>query len=74
MELPNEIMNKIMLYNSHPLADLFKDKFKLRLEIFRSANSLDQLFGIWALMEEMEFEWGAEARAEREAILRNELR
>ena len=38
MELPNEIMNKIMLCISHPLADLFKDKFELKLRMFKSKN------------------------------------
>ena len=32
MEIPNEIINRIMLYNSHPLADLFKESVKLHLE------------------------------------------
>ena len=25
MEIPNEIVNKIMLYNSHPLADMIRE-------------------------------------------------
>ena len=28
MEIPNEIMNKIMRFNSHPVADLMKDIFR----------------------------------------------
>ena len=27
-KLPNEIINKIMLFNSHPVADLFKEAVK----------------------------------------------
>ena len=36
MELPNEIMNKIMLFNSHPLADLFKESVKCHLEAHKN--------------------------------------
>ena len=34
MELPNEITNKIMLYNSHPVADLFKEDFIVDLTLY----------------------------------------
>ena len=29
MELPKDIINKIMLYNSHPVADLINSKIRL---------------------------------------------
>ena len=29
MEIPNEIMSKIMLFNSHPVADLLKPGFRV---------------------------------------------
>jgi hypothetical protein len=28
VQIPDELFNKIMLYNSHPVADLFKESFK----------------------------------------------
>ena len=31
MEIPNEIINKLMRFNSHPVADVFKESFKDRL-------------------------------------------
>ena len=34
-KLPNEIINKIMLYNSHPVADLFKE---IAIPIFDDLN------------------------------------
>ena len=34
MELPEHIVNKIMLYVSHPVADLFKQSFSWELQWF----------------------------------------
>ena len=41
--IPTDIYNKIMLYNSHPLADLFKKHFKDYIE---DRDCLCALFGI----------------------------
>ena len=42
MELPEHIVNKIMLYNSHPVADCFKNEFGqiAQLEVVTDPASL----------------------------------
>ena len=35
MELPEHIVNKIMLYVSHPVADLFKQSFTWELDLLK---------------------------------------
>ena len=73
-KMRNDIYNKIMLYNSHPVADMFKDKFECRLRVFHSDKLENhQLFGMWCFMEELEMEWGARAREGRECFLRGEI-
>jgi hypothetical protein len=39
MELPEHIVNKIMLYVSHPVADLFKQEFIWELEWFNDGTN-----------------------------------
>ena len=72
VKMREDIFNKIMLYNSHPVADLFKKEFELRLRIFENKCPNSQLFAIWCLMEELEMEWGEKARCAREFLLRHD--
>ena len=45
--LPEDIVNKISLYNSHPIADLFKKEFKDDLDLhfnhYRKSKSFDDI-------------------------------
>ena len=45
--LPEDIVNKISLYNSHPIADLFKKEFKDDLDLhfnhYRKGKSFDDI-------------------------------
>ena len=57
-KLPNEIINKIMLFNSHPVADLFKEvaiplSENLNRQIYPSYNSDDDDYFCYA--DEMSF-------------------
>ena len=45
MELPEHLVNKIMLYVSHPVADLFKRSFSLELDLLKEDRS--NVFQAW---------------------------
>ena len=73
-KMRNDIYNKIMLYNSHPVADMFKEKIECRLRVFHSDKLENyQLFGMWCFMDELEMEVGTRARKGRECFLRGEV-
>ena len=52
--LPDEIINKIMLYNIHPVAQLFKDEFQFHIDDFEEETQYNESFrfvNIWKLLK-----------------------
>ena len=52
MSIPIEIFNKIMLYNSHPVADIFNDAYGDDFEyVQESCNGLepDSFYEFWSM-------------------------
>ena len=50
MSIPTEIFNKIMLYNSHPVADLFKDNWDEHIDEMMDDNV--SFYNIWCYERE----------------------
>ena len=52
MSIPIEIFNKIMLYNSHPTADVFRNGYKGLLNFIEKVQPLsDETFYDWWSLE-----------------------
>ena len=52
MSIPIEIFNKIMLYNSHPTADVFRSGYKVLLSFIAEVQPLsDETFYDWWSLE-----------------------
>ena len=47
MVIPEEIFNKVMLYNSHPVADLFKQSFTWELNWFNDYGN--NFYKVWRI-------------------------
>ena len=44
MNIPESIFHKIMLFNSHPVADMFKQKYKCLIEYAMEGEEEDENF------------------------------
>ena len=51
--IPEEIVSKIMLYNSHPIANMFKNTFQTHIDDYKEESEINESFRFVRIWKEL---------------------